>query len=76
MVVSVDRIRGEYERVESVVPLRCAYGYSNTIAGVQESRGPGTRLDRILRNMEGDVGTQVGVPSSGSGTAATSSPWK
>ncbi|MGI6609191.1 MAG: hypothetical protein ACOX4G_01565 [Limnochordia bacterium] len=54
MVVSVDRIRGEYERVEDrLYTLRCAYGYSNTYSKVFRSlEARARRLDRILRNME------------------------
>ena len=53
MVVSVERIRNEYERVEDrLYQLRCVYGYSGAYIGVSDSRGPAERLDKILRHME------------------------
>ncbi len=55
MVVTVGRIRSEYDRTEDrLYSLRCAYGYNatqNKVVRKLEDRA--RRLNRILRYMEG-----------------------
>lgn len=60
MLVNVDRIRDEYERVEDrLYNLRCAYGYGGTYSKVfRKLEARARRLDRILRHMEGAWGLQ------------------
>lgn len=55
MVVSVDRVRSEYERIEDrLYNLRCLYGYSSTYSKVfRNLEARARRLNRILRHMEG-----------------------
>ncbi|MGI6082530.1 MAG: hypothetical protein ACOYEP_06645 [Limnochordia bacterium] len=54
MVVSVERIRNEYERVEDrLYQLRCVYGYSGAYSKVFRTlEARAERLDKILRHME------------------------
>ncbi len=58
MVVTVDRIRSEYDRTEDrLYSLRCTYGYNaahNRVFRRLEDRA--RRLNRILRHMEGTWG--------------------
>jgi hypothetical protein len=60
MVVTVDRVRSEYDRTEDrLYNLRCIYGYNSAYSRVfRRLEARARRLNRILRYMEGVWGLQ------------------